>query len=1096
MMDILQEYASVQVNRRKLLGMGNFDTTVSPIVRSWMDALAFDDFEGEAESSARESFWREMRTTLLQYNTSTIKNILFEHSEFIIILLNHLALDTFEENRVVWSYACECTVKFVRECGALVWPVTRHAFSSSDILDSIFDVLSAIQSTLLVNFDDFDRANSLLVDMMRDFEDWSKDHQKKLQSNIAKVVSSTHPTENTDMGKSLEKIVDKVNSVLAEKLNSYLFGIVEQTSRNRYSVITSVVLFYCQLLDLPDIMTKRPKTILLLLQHVGKVALCPASIIEEAAGDAVYSLISNMLQTCSHVMLGYINEVRSRPVYDFECIFRACTLFLLSGHTACRMAALNLLECVHSITTNDFANSRALNTSIGNAFAGRLQKYIQSCSYDALYFMLVSVMHAHRYFTYCEGADRVSFNMLETVDEVHGMCLASAAKRIENEDNQKEMIKELIRDSSFTKKLYIDHINSTANPPAAAGPVEVIDLCDDSPPDVGDTSWLSANASSKGKGKTPHQPHSALAPSTASRRHHTEHVLASSSSDSASQMPPPKMELPHESSHLSSPSSSSSLGTAIPKNPFKRSKAEQEEDSSARVATASAEDKWVGAYVLPSGKDQGYGKGSPVDSLQWFSRVLKRPNGESDSKKRSGQQQGSGIKPSRGSKEGRDGMDAKYLEQDDEEALAHVDDWRTNASLKSDADLAKKKHFPASSATDVSASAARGGDVKARARQEKTSASASKSRAKSDHDERSAHEIDRSSSKHVKSSHRSSGHSSGSSNTTRVNVSGADSMYSLDVHGEFNTGIDLDIGYETLLPQVPKAEDMHKPKRGIDIASLFAKPASTSASASVSTSGASVTKITVPAATPDKRRVLPSPMSPSIKEGMSTVSIDPFFLKLLTLPLASFLPTSTAAATAAATAATAATTSTAASSSKGSVTRSDRPKEVTTQPLSVGGTLNGSAGEMPPPVALARRPSANLAPVPTRFINEQQYIRIFQPLLEAELEASLLEFVRTEGQGISSKRDKKDGGRHWGGAQGQIGSGNLSSVSAAASLPKVTVRCAMLIDRLEGKLVEARVATVQEGDRKGYYGGASLLKDDLIIIVHPDNARGLLLSIL
>jgi hypothetical protein len=124
--------------------------------------------------------------------------------------------------------------------------------------------------------------------------------------------------------------------------------------------------------------------------------------------------------------------------------------------------------------------------------------------------------------------------------------------------------------------------------------------------------------------------------------------------------------------------------------------------------------------------------------------------------------------------------------------------------------------------------------------------------------------------------------------------------------------------------------------------------------------------------------------------------------------------------------------------------------------------------------------------VPNRFINEEQYIRTFQTLLEAEVEAILREFIVMNGRnrvGGSGRRDQREL-RLWGGAEMKQMNGRSNEIS----LPRIFVRCALIIDRpgYEETLSEVRVGTVTTGYNTR---GANLAKDDLIVILHPNDDR-------
>jgi hypothetical protein len=245
----------------------------------------------------------------------------------------------------------------------------------------------------------------------------------------------------------------------------------------------------------------------------------------------------------------------------------------------------------------------------------------------------------------------------------------------------------------------------------------------------------------------------------------------------------------------------------------------------------------------------------------------------------------------------------------------------------------------------------------------------------------------------------------------------------LDTHGDFNYEADLDKGYEHLFA-APKQDQQRPPSSVPDVASLLGSMmAASSASSSKPQSTASSA---LDLANSRESALTPQPTQKTIK-----ISVDSFFFTLLSLPLKSF-------------------------------------------------AVSVSDGVIP----LQEELEGDVL-VPNRFINEEQYIRTFQKLLEAEVEAIIREFILLNGMnrsGGGGRRDQREM-RLWGGAEMKQQSAGRSN---EMTLPRIFVRCALLIDRpgYEDTLSEVRVGTVHT---PGQNRGANLAKDDLIVILHPND---------
>jgi hypothetical protein len=276
-------------------------------------------------------------------------------------------------------------------------------------------------------------------------------------------------------------------------------------------------------------------------------------------------------------------------------------------------------------------------------------------------------------------------------------------------------------------------------------------------------------------------------------------------------------------------------------------------------------------------------------------------------------------------------------------------------------------------------------------------------------------------------------------------VSGAYFGEVLDTHGDFNYEADLDQGYEHLFT-APKQE--HKPKSSVpDVMSLLGSmmaAASNSDHSSKTKSSSSDNSRGNQTSTSQQQQ-----QQPSVSQSIIKISVDSFFSTLLSLPLKSYAT----------------------------------PEEA------------NSATATP-----AAEKRLDLI-VPNRFINEEQYIRTFQILLEAEVDAMLKEFIVLNGRGggghrvgngNNNRRDQREL-RLWGGAEMKQTHGHHQSNEIP--LPRIFVRCALVIDRpgSEDVLSEVRVGTVTTGGGAGGYNtgnrGANLAKDDLIVILHPNHDR-------
>ena len=1071
----------------------DFDTQILPILKSWVDVLIQDKFDRVDPAT----FWRDMRAVLLHYPPVTTKRILFTYPHLVVIIMNHLTLEVLEQDRVVWNNACECTEKFVRDCGENVWSCSPY--SLTELLDTLFEVIGVIMGNLTSNFDDFIRAHALLVEMMYSFEDWPKEYQLQFQANMEAVIQASHRFEKTPHGKKLNKIMESISSALENKVKTYLFGLLPvHLSSRRGDLLATVTQFFDTLLKCHNIIN-RPTLLLILLAHISEMHLIPEAVLTVAAHTSCMdqAMVGAMLGRFRTFLLSTSGLLRALAAPSLlsddeaqrQMLLDVLPSFLLSSHKPCQQAAMDLL------TTIDKPLPAAPATSLIAAPPRDVRSFLAEASWSLLRAVLVATLRA--YGSLSRGGmmdylpDSEVGNLFSAVDELSDHCV-SVAQALVRRDKGKDdmgsgkdavMVEELLRDCAHAKSLVAemlrrrlqrgrkgrtptDSLNRGVTirrtkppespPPSNAECRQVIDLCRDSPPPpvpirAQDTlegtapppvPAVSADQHPPRKGQSDdktavgegHNLSTVFAdpdlPATFTDRISTAHAGRDAGSAEGDTGGPLNLQTVQSRSRLSVP---------VRKNPFAIACGEWRPENESRLVTRESGGHRTVSMDPPIQSWPSTKTHTHVTSIGQCGSESSAPSGgvatgHTDSFHWLKKNLQSRVTPS---------PDCTAVSASGSSAKRHVDqtDRLSKGTDAVEGEAGSSKWIISKRARDTAPTATAHGQAGDQGRGAKPTSAMGSVRPTDRRTSRFVHAITREAAIR------------GLEDMSRV-----DSYYNLDVFGECDTSIDLDKGYENFLPKVTKPEDLMKPKsKGIDLNALLVGGASPSSKKTPSsTSTGNTSRPSDKGSSLDTLERAPSPSSPSIAQDMASISIDSFLVKLLSLPLASFRRGVDND-----------------SSGQGGGNEAQRK-------IAAEGQEQSSA-----PLPLKQ--------VPVRFQDESEYVRVFQPLLEAEMEASLKEFVESEGQGATSRRDRKDGGRLWG-----VSTHSEHPAPKKVTLPRIYIRCAMLIDRSDiheseasSALVEARVATVQnKGEGGNMEWGASLQKDDLVVIFRPEDDKG------
>jgi hypothetical protein len=952
--------------------------TESAIIRSWIDILAFDRLD---DRQKRVEFWSDITIQIQQMSNHHIKTLIFRYPDFVNIVLNHTTPETYEGNHEIWRSAVRITMKFIAECGLLLW--LEVYFSPDEVLENSVDVLRDVSPRFHTALDDVLVAFDLISELVASNGNWQIGCAAKLGDLVTGFLSrDLNERESSRLNEKISSIILHFSRHLLVALTTSHSSSNPKNKRN--STLSTVIEFYCFLFQDRSLLN-HPKIINTLMDRMSQFSFVDESAWKEVENSSSENsedetTCAGILSRSYHILSilfhrisdRYSSQSRAMKVMTQSLFPSLCRMISCPMSESCAIACLQLLTTLgkplpslslsHPSSTPT-ATSDTLNRSsikqeqlwTSNDFSSQYRHQfillLESLSPSYLTSVILGMVSMYESLSdlFVKLSPSPHSSLLRTYRQLN--CLATVSKwRIDilltgaviSSPDERDHLLEALRILRVSR----DQLAQKFEPNSSRVVLALSPTPTSAPASFSAYDYLASDESDND------QPQRTAIVSRTDLIH-LQNGLASSASG-------PFTSSTVDNNH--SFRSAGSVGTRVvdltsstrphAENPFKIRN---------ERLNIGKEDKQTSdsSFSTRGDRDRDRGTLSSTKTINsddnWLTKLQQR-NQLLDLRP--------AVSPSKESQHHRLHVAAKTIQR--EEQLA--------AQQSNKRDLARR----AGGRTDLSKGSSR---------------------------------------------NNSSEYSS---------VSGGYFGDVLDTHGDFNYEADLDKGYEHLFA-APK-QDQQRPISSVpDVASLLGSMMAASSASHAKHSSTSFTVEMTSSRDRDRDRDTSTPQPQKIIK----ISVDSFFLTLLSLPLKSFAISAT-------------------DGDPSHRRQSDEERE---------DDLDGVV-------------------VPNRFINEDHYIRTFQKLLEAEVEAIIKEFIVMNGMsrgGGGNRRDQREM-RLWGGAEMKPQNGRPNELS----LPRIFVRCALIVDRpgYEETLSEARVGTVHT---PGNSRGANLAKDDLIIILHPND---------
>lgn len=89
---------------------------------------------------SRLTLWHNIESLLASLTSSSLRVISTNHPDLVEVILNSISIDTFECSSEEWNYTCSCLRSLLKGCGANFWNVVPCRMS--DIFDDILEIVS------------------------------------------------------------------------------------------------------------------------------------------------------------------------------------------------------------------------------------------------------------------------------------------------------------------------------------------------------------------------------------------------------------------------------------------------------------------------------------------------------------------------------------------------------------------------------------------------------------------------------------------------------------------------------------------------------------------------------------------------------------------------------------------------------------------------------------------------------------------------------------------------------------------------------------------------------------------------------------------
>ena len=123
----------------------DFDTHYVPLLQEYtlkLSELEEEVERGEKGSSSRLTVWSKVNKMISVMSSSFLQLVVTKHEDLVELIMNNLSIDTYLRSEKEWTYCCTCLQVLLRGTGENFWKII--SMTVMDVMDDIFEVLYSL----------------------------------------------------------------------------------------------------------------------------------------------------------------------------------------------------------------------------------------------------------------------------------------------------------------------------------------------------------------------------------------------------------------------------------------------------------------------------------------------------------------------------------------------------------------------------------------------------------------------------------------------------------------------------------------------------------------------------------------------------------------------------------------------------------------------------------------------------------------------------------------------------------------------------------------------------------------------------------------
>ena len=371
----------------------DFNTHYVPLLKEYTLRLTelFDDV-----TESKSTIYNKLQNIMTSLSPPLLSLVVTNHVDLVEIILNNLSIDTFERSMTEWSHSCTC-IQALLLAGSNFWNIV--CYEMSDITDDMLEILSAllptdtkVSSSKTFSHSAVITAFEVLASLVKTSDDLSLIQTKMLLHLIEEVFKRNTPAPTMVLHNKSDGVMIAISAlaqVLVDKERKALISVNISTRQNtserprtyttrKYNIIMNCSFFHSHLCDLVSSALSKSNildtfqiqsTLLASLKWIGLISEDYLKMTDQKLQTAEYKLlplVAEQHHSLGNLVASILNHINSaaitsssRIMSKFKKILSFIPYCLVSFDSHLKSSSLQLFQYLVESLSNRCCYSRS-----------------------------------------------------------------------------------------------------------------------------------------------------------------------------------------------------------------------------------------------------------------------------------------------------------------------------------------------------------------------------------------------------------------------------------------------------------------------------------------------------------------------------------------------------------------------------------------------------------------------------------------------------------------------------------------------------------------------------------------------------------------